>query len=170
MVSIDCFSEIKTKSNQLVTHLEHLISSQNLSWEEHFGFDAIPIDNSWIEKELPLKQIDEIYPIRQLGLLKVPNSSFYNWHVDKYRQSCINCLISRDHHSYSLFGEYKDENYHNNIIELKYKPYTYYLFNNQKKHAVVNLDSKDRYLLSLYFKEEISYEILRDKFLNLKII
>jgi len=163
MKPTDCFSEIKIKSNKLITHLEHLISSQNPSWEEHFGFDAIPIDSSWIEKELPLKEINEIHSIKQLGLLKVSNKSFYDWHVDSYRQSCINCLISKDHHSYLLFGEYKDEYYHNNIIELKYKPYTYYLFNNQKKHSVVNLDSKDRYLLSLYFEEETPYETLRKK-------
>tara|TARA_R100000152_G_scaffold13723_1_gene6127 strand:+ start:231 stop:746 length:516 start_codon:yes stop_codon:yes gene_type:complete len=163
MVSVDCFSEIKTKSTELVLYLEHLISSQDLSWQEHFGFDAKPIEDYWIEKELTLNQINKIHPIKQLGLLKIPGKSFYNWHVDDFRQSCINILISRDHHSYSIFGEYKNDYYHNNIIELKYKPYTYYLFNNQKKHSVVNLDSKDRHLLSLYFRKEISYEILREK-------
>ena len=163
MISIDCFSEIKTKSNKLVLYLENLISSEDLSWQQHFGFDLIPIDDSWIEKELALQQINKIHPIKQLGLLRVKHNSFYDWHVDSYRQSCINCLISKNHHSYCLFGKYKDEWYHNNIIELKYKPYTYYLFNNQKKHAVINLDSKDRHLLSLYFEEEASYERLQRK-------
>ena len=159
----DCFSEIKTKSNKLVFYLEHLISSKNLSWQQHFGFDVIFLNNFWIEKELALNQINKLHPIKQLGLLKVQHKSFYDWHVDDFRQSCINCLVSKEHHSYCLFGEHKDEWYHNNLIELKYKPYTYYLFNNQKKHAVLNLDKKDRYLLSLYFKEEASYEILRKK-------
>ena len=169
MKSIDCFSEIEIKSNQLVSYLEHLVSSHNLRWEEHFGFDVIQIESSWIEKELSLRQINQIHPIKQLGLLRVENKSFYDWHVDSYRQSCINCLISKDHHSYLLFGDFKDEYYHNNIIELKYKPYTYYLFNNQKKHAVMNLDSKDRYLLSLYFEEETSYKILQEKLRNILI-
>ena len=159
----DCFSEIKIKSNRLVLYLEHLIFSENLTWQQHFGFDVIFLDGSWIEKELALNQINKIHAIKQLGLLRVKHKSFYDWHVDDYRQSCINCLVSKEHHSYCLFGEHKDEWYHNNIIELKYKPYTYYLFNNQKKHAVLNLDKKDRYLLSLYFKEEASYEILRKK-------
>ena len=159
----DCFTEIKTKSNELVLYLEHLISNNNLSWQQHFGFDVIFLDDSWIQKELALNQINKIHTIKQLGLLRVKQKSFYDWHVDDYRQSCINCLVSVEHHSYCLFGEHKDEWYHNNIIELKYKPYTYYLFNNQKKHAVMNLDKKDRYLLSLYFQEEVSYEILRKK-------
>jgi len=169
MISIDCFSEIKTKSNELVLYLENLISSKNLSWEQHFGFDVVFLDNSWIQKELALREINEIHSIKQLGLLKVGNKSFYDWHVDDYRQSCINCLVSKEHRSYCLFGKHKDEWYHNNIIELKYKPYTYYLFNNQKKHAVINLDSKDRYLLSLYFNEETSYEILTKKLKSILI-
>ena len=163
MISIDCFSEIKTKSNKLVLYLENLISSEDLSWQQHFGFDLIPIDDSWIEKELALQQINKIHPIKQLGLLRVKHNSFYDWHVDDYRQSCINCLVSKEHNSFCLFGKHKDKWYHNNIIELKYKPYTYYLFNNQKKHAVINLDKRDRYLLSLYFQEEASYEILLSK-------
>tara|TARA_R100000988_G_scaffold91308_1_gene55073 strand:+ start:57 stop:566 length:510 start_codon:yes stop_codon:yes gene_type:complete len=169
MISIDCFSEIKTKSNELVLYLENLISSENLFWQQHFGFDVIFLDNSWIQKELALNEINKIHPIKQLGLLKVENKSFYDWHVDDYRQSCINCLVSKEHHSYCLFGKHKDEWYHNNIIELKYKPYTYYLFNNQKKHAVINLDSKDRYLLSLYFNEETSYKILTKKLKSILI-
>ena len=36
----DCFSEIKTKSTELVLYLENLISFQNLSWQEHFGFEG----------------------------------------------------------------------------------------------------------------------------------
>ena len=62
-----------------------------------------------------------------------------------------------------MFGKRKNKYYYDNIIELKYKPLTYYLFNNQENHAVINLDDKDRYLFSLYFKEETPYETLREK-------
>ena len=165
----DCFSEIKTKSNELALYLENLVSSENLSWHEHFGFDVVFIDNSWIQEELALNEINKIHPIKQLGLLRVKFKSFYGWHVDDYRQSCINCLVSKEHNSYCLFGKHKDEWYHDNIIELKYKPYTYYLFNNQKEHTVLNLDSKDRYLFSLYFEEETSYEILKEKLKSILI-
>jgi len=161
------FSEIKTKSNELVSFLEYLINFEEVPWTEHFGFEASPIDSLWIERELALKEINEIHPIQNLGLLKIPRKSFYNWHVDGFRQSCINLLVSKDHHSYSMFGEYKNEYYYNNLVELNYKPLTYYLFNNQKNHAVINLDDKDRYLFSLYFKDEIPYGILQKKLKNL---
>ena len=165
----DCFSEIKTKSNELALYLEDLISSQNLSWDKHFGFDVVFLDSSWIQKELALKEINELHRIRQIGLLKVSSKYCYHWHVDDFRQSCINSLISKDHYSHTLFGEYKDVFYYNNLIELKYKPYTYYLFNNQRNHTVLNLDNKNRYLFSLYFEEETSYEILRDKLKSILI-
>ena len=83
----DCFSEIKTKSNKLVLYLEHLISSKNLSWQQHFGFDVIFLEDFWIQNELALNQINKIHPIKQLGLLRVKYKSFYDWHVDDYRQS-----------------------------------------------------------------------------------
>jgi len=163
MNTIDCFSEIKTKAKDLVPFLEDLTKFEKIPWQEHFGFKAIPIDTRWIGKESALDKIHKVHPIKQLGLLKVPKKSFYNWHVDDFRQSCINLLVSKDHHSYSVFGEHQNDYYHNNIIELNYKPLTYYLFNNQRKHAVINLDSKDRYLFSLYFEEETPYEVLQEK-------
>ena len=163
MNTTDCFSEIKTKGKDLILHLEYLISLKNLAWQEHFGFQAVQIDITWVKKEPALKQIDEIHPIKQLGLLKVPKKSFYNWHVDDFRQSCINLLISKEHNSYSIFGEHQNDYYYKNIIELNYEPSTYYLFNNQKSHAVFNMDSEDRYLFSLYYKNEQPYEIMCKK-------
>ena len=40
MKTSDCFSEIKTKANELVPFLEFLISL-DLPWKEHFGFEGI---------------------------------------------------------------------------------------------------------------------------------
>ena len=161
----DCYSQLFSHANEIVSFLRCLSTSTKLPWEEHFGFQAIPIDSEWIKKEHMLSQVNEVQPIKQLGLLKIPPKSFYNWHVDDYRQSCINLLISENfgRQSITVFGKEKNGYYHDNIIELKYMPSTYYLFNNQVKHSVLNLDDKDRYLLSLYFEEELPYEVVRDK-------
>jgi hypothetical protein len=89
----------------------------------------------------------------------------YDWHVDEFRLSCINLLISQDHHSHTLFG--MQRNYANKVItELEYEPNTFYLFNNQIQHCVINLD-RPRYLLSLYFEEEIPFIKLKEKLANL---
>ncbi len=161
------FAKIETKAGPLLEHLNNLIES-NLPFRKHFGFDAIPIDLNWIEEEQSLKEIHNIQPIKALGLLKVPSNSFYNWHVDDFRRSCINMLVSERHDSHCLFSETKD-NYYREIIELKYEPETYYLFNNQKQHCVMNL-GKNRYLFSLYFEEEIHYPLIHQKLRNNSII
>ena len=93
MKTSDCFSEIKTKANELVPFLEFLISL-DLPWKEHFGFEAFPIETCWIEKEDALREIDKINPIKHLGLLKIPKKSFYNWHVRWVGAKC-GC-VSRD--------------------------------------------------------------------------
>ena len=166
----DCFSELKTKGKELIPYLEYLTTFDKLPWQEHYGFNAIQIDNKWINKEPALKEVHKIHPIKQLGLLKIPKKSFYNWHVDDFRQSCINLLVSKELNSYSMFGEHDGNYYHNNIIQLSYKPNTYYLFNNQNNHCVLNLNETDRYLFSLYFYKEIPYSVIKKNFMVNSII
>ena len=94
-----------------------------------------------------------------LGLLRIPPNSIYDWHKDEYRLSAVNMLIKHDH-SHSLFAKSRD-NYYINITELSYQPYTYYLFNNQQYHSVLNFN-KPRYLFSLYFDKELDYTSLKE--------
>jgi hypothetical protein len=161
--SENCFLPLKQKAEGVIDFIEWLID-QELPWDEHFGFDAVPVDSCWIETEPALCKVNQLQPIKQLGLLRIPPQSMYDWHVDQYRLSCLNLLISQNHHSHTLFGIQR--NYINkNICELQYEPKTYYLFNNQIEHCVINLDSP-RYLLSLYFEEETAYDELKQRFLK----
>lgn len=154
----DCFSALKLKAQELSLYLRGLISEE-LLWQEHFGFDCVEIDRRWIDREPALKAVHSLHQIRQLGLLRVQAKSMYDWHVDGYRHSCLNMLISENHNSITLFG--RQRNYVNkDITQLQYEPDTYYLFNNQMEHCIINLDG-DRYLFSLYFEEEIPYYQLK---------
>jgi hypothetical protein len=174
IIQEDCFSEIKTKGQEIIPYLEELINKDNLLWEPHFGFKAINIETNWIQREPALQQVNNISKIKQLGVLKVPKKSTYNWHVDVYRLACINLLISKNHNSHTLFGKYSNNNYYENFvcdfIELEYKPATFYLFNNKFTHSVVNLDHRDRFLLSLYFEKQLPYKILKEKFKQTSMI
>ena len=153
----ECFAPLNELAKTLPAYLRQVAQDQP-PWQEHFGFDCVPIGNEWIEREPALRSLNRVHPIKQLGLLKVPAWTMYDWHIDAYRLSCVNMLISEDHHSHTLFGrQINDMN--KSVQELQYKPDTYYLFNNQHKHCVINLDS-DRHLLSLYFSQEIAYDRL----------
>ena len=151
------FNKIQVKSDKLYDYLYNL-SHEALPWVEHFGFDAFDIDLSWREKDKGLAAIHSLYPIKRLGLLRIPPNCMYDWHVDEYRLSTVNMLIKHSH-SHCLFGLNRGD-YYINTLELDYKPNTYYLFNNQEYHSVVNF-CEPRYCFSLYFEKELDYQAVK---------
>lgn len=154
-----CFSLLKLPAGGILAHCSLAIDNAEQHWWPHYGFLASPLDSDWIEREPALRAVQQITPIKQLGILKMPDHWVYHWHRDQNRQACINLLLSRHHHSHTLFGEpVNGTNMH--CLELTYRPGRYYLFNNQVPHTVINLDV-DRYLLSLEFEEARSYDELR---------
>ena len=94
-------------------------------------------------------KINEQFPINRAAVLMSEPYQNYEWHTDQYRGTCINMLLSYDHVSHCLFGIKKNET---NVYfhELKYEPSTFYIFNNQFPHSVINFE-KPRYLFSLEF-------------------
>ena len=147
----NCFAPLKERAGELPAFLRQLVLQQP-AWTKHHAFDCVPIDNSWIQKEPALRALHAVNPIMQLGLLQIAASTMYDWHVDGPRLACVNMLVSEGHRSHTLFGVQVDA-VNKEICELRYEPGTYYLFNNQQQHCVVNLDGP-RHLLSLYFRQE----------------
>ena len=108
----------------------------------------------------------------KLRLYKIPKNSVYNWHQD-YNVGCALNLVMDEYNCHTLFStkthSYKTTTGHpiiHDVIELKYVPCKYTLFNNQQLHQVVNLDDRDRYLLTMTFPKEISYEVVKDWYLS----
>ena len=126
---------------------------------EWASVQAVPIPLEFIDIEPALKKLDQVWRINRLGLLRVESMTVYDWHVDEKRESCVNLLYSLDNNSHTLFGTQRDQ-LNKDVIELKYEPNTFYLFNNQVEHTVINLDGP-RYLFSLYFEEEKDYHSLK---------
>jgi len=163
----DCYAPLKTKSGLLFKHLQELVQ-QPLEWQKHFGFDCVELTPGWIDAEPALAAVDQVCPIQRLGLLRIPPFTFYDWHVDAYRQSCINMQINLDHPSHTLFG-YQVDDHNKDVIELRYQPRTFYLFNNQIEHCVANLGGP-RYVFSLYFKKEQHFEFVKTDLLEAGLI
>ena len=155
----DCFCPLRQKAEQLPDFIAWAIGEDPV-WESHFGFEAFEIPSEFIELEPALSELNKIWPIGRLGLLKVDGMSVYDWHVDQHRLSCVNMLFSVNSMSHTLFGTQRDH-LNKDVVELIYEPDTFYLFNNQVLHTVINLDSP-RYLFSLYFEQEKDYFELKD--------
>jgi len=154
------FKELTLQPDLLLDEINSIDKEKQI-WSDHFGFHAIELDPNLIQADAALKLVHQVQPIARIGLLMIRPLNFYKWHTDGFRQCCLNMLISQDHSSHTLFGKQFD--YQNmSIVELKYKPKTLYLFNNQEQHCVINFNGP-RYLFSLYFCEETPYQIVRDR-------
>ena len=160
------FTPLSIKSGEFFDYLNEIVShDKDLAWKIHWGWDAIEVDSNWIQKDYALRSINKLQPIKQLGILKAPLDSFYQFHIDPHRLSTINMLIlGKDSHCF--FMEDRHDGYYFDCAELKYEPRTYYLFNNQAFHGVFN-KSKPRYMFSLYFENEIKFSDLQIKLKSL---
>jgi len=120
-------------------------------WYPYYNFVASPIPHEILGLDSFLVDLARKRKFHA-GILRMEPNTCYNWHTDTDRKVGINMLLSDDGHSQCLFldGEpgvvFKTQ-------ELKYEPDTYYVFNTQVPHMVLNT-TEPRYMFSLEFLEE----------------
>jgi len=121
------------------------------SWEQYYNFMAVPVPREILRLDSFMVSLAKKRTFHA-GVLKMEPNTCYNWHTDTDRKTGLNMLLSDDGNSRCVFlaGEpgvvFKTQ-------ELKYKPDTYYVFNTQIPHAVLNTE-KPRYLFSVEFLEK----------------
>jgi hypothetical protein len=99
------------------------------------------------------------YPLA-VGILRLDPHTTYDWHTDTRRGVCINMLLNNAQ-SNCLFSVGAALATHS-FVELKYRLGSYYIFNNQVPHMVINFN-ESRYLMSVEFeadKNQLTYERL----------
>jgi hypothetical protein len=150
---INCYSALNQKSSVLVEYCQKIIDNENSVWYPYIGWDVNLVPREVILEEPILSAINKKFIINRAAVLMSEPYQNYEWHTDQYRGVCINMLLSHDHMSHCLFGTRKNET---NVYfhELKYQPSTFYIFNNQFPHSVINFD-KPRYLFSLEFVDSV---------------
>ena len=154
------YKEFKDKSKVISNCWKELIDPE--SEIEYLGWNATPISSKIWKQEEVLKTINNKFPFKGVGLIKMPTNYNYNWHVDDNRGCGINMLLEHEE-SHSFFREIGYQNNYNfnaSFIELKYKPDTFYVFNTQRSHCVYNF-GKPRYLFTCELYQdvnELSYE------------
>lgn len=152
-----CFMKIG-QSVVLPTFFERNLDS--LQFADYFGFESALLPMSLLMREPVLASVHAIAPIARGGVLRLQPHSCYVWHQDESRGVCINLLLTPDSPSHTLFGfEQKGNRSQIDIIALNYQPSTFYLFNNQIPHTVINFD-QPRFLFSLEFeagKHQLTY-------------
>jgi hypothetical protein len=133
----------------------------------HNGFYTHPVLNqeNVIECNPFLKWLYNQYEFN-CGVIKMSPNILYNFHKDVSRGVCVNVLLEHEN-SVTLFSEkvFASNSHYSDLIELKYKPKKFYLFNNQIPHGVFNIKG-NRSIFSIEFalnKYKLSYPVLKQK-------
>lgn len=128
-------------------------------WKPYFNFYAtqVPFDLAFGDPILYMLGMQHKLAV---GILRLDPYTTYDWHTDTRRGVCINMLLNNAK-SNCLFSMQESDATHS-FIELKYRIGSYYVFNNQVPHMVINFN-ESRYLMSVEFeadKNKLTYEQL----------
>jgi hypothetical protein len=106
-----------------------------------------------------------------LQIYKIPNQCCYKWHRDTIIGCSLN-IVLEEYNCHTIFNKSKhpldfstDESHMSSIVELKYEPKKFYLFNSQIQHSVINLD-RDRMLVTYVFPKPTTYQLIKDWYIN----
>jgi hypothetical protein len=137
----------------------------SFEWSNNNGWIFFEIPKEvWI-KESFLNTIDKQFKISYVGILKVYPHRSYEWHVDDSRGLAINMLLSDNSKSHCYFGRESIESWDQyEIVECPYSKDSFYLFNTQCPHMILNLN-EERYLVTVEFevdKEHLKYNDVRE--------
>lgn len=96
-----------------------------------------------------------------MRLYMFPSMTVYNWHRDAEMGCSLN-LVLDDYSAHTLFNPTDMKEIIDSVVELKYEKNKWYLFNSQILHSVINVDSKDRVLLTITFPKNVTYNEVSD--------
>jgi len=122
---------------------------ETYNWVPYYNFLATPVPEKILAKDPFLVKLSR-KRMFHAGILKMEPNTCYNWHVDTDRKVGLNMLLM-DQDSQCLFLD-GEPGVVVKTKELEYKPDTYYAFNTQIPHMVINTIGP-RYLFSLQFVE-----------------
>jgi hypothetical protein len=127
-------------------------NTKDTDWRMHHGFRMcfVPL-NSILWKTAFLQKLFDNYRI-DINLFEVDPLTFYVWHVDIPRQTCINVLL-QGYDGYTFYSSPKVINEKQigqlrQITEVKYAPNKALLLNVRKEHCVMVKEQK-RLLMSM---------------------
>jgi hypothetical protein len=120
-------------------------------WTQYYNFTAVQVPREILQLDSFLVGLAGKRTFHA-GVLRMEPNTCYNWHVDTDRKVGLNMMLSDDGNSRCLFLD-GEPGVVFNTRELKYEPDTYYAFNTQVPHMVLNT-TKPRYLFSVEFLEQ----------------
>ena len=163
---IKCYQPIEYDASYIVNAVQEYLPKAIWRWKTYMtvavGFHLLsePI----VQSDRLLKQLhDKFQP--QLRLYQIPSKSFYRFHKDALFDVSMNMILEQYNCHTVFINEVLNEHVYK-LDELVYTPQKFYLFNTQIPHAVMNLDDRERVLVSFNFPKGISFETVDDWYQN----
>jgi hypothetical protein len=155
----------KIPSRSVITKelLGFAATAQN--WQDYYNFKAIQVPIEMLSKDPFLVALFHKHPF-VAGIVQLSPYVCYDWHIDSRRGVGVNMLLTPEIKSHCLFTNTEGVQFP--FEELVYEPDTYYLFNTQVRHAVINF-YEPRYLFTIEFaadKDQLSFENLLEQIKN----
>jgi hypothetical protein len=135
------------RSNIVKPLMELVKQSLIDEWMTYYNFRALPVPVTILLKDPFFTKLAERHSFHA-GILRMPGSTCYNWHTDTERKVSINMLL-QDVQSDCLFMD-GEPSITFRCRKVPYFPETYYAFNTQVPHMVIN-HVGDRYMFSVEF-------------------
>ena len=157
------YYEIPSRSVIAKELLEFAATAQN--WQDYYNFKAIQVPVEMLVKDPFLVALFNKHPF-VAGITQLSPYVCYDWHIDSRRGVGVNMLLTPEIKSHCLFTSAEGAQFP--FEELVYEPDTYYLFNTQMRHTVINF-YEPRYLFTLEFaadKDQLSFESLLEQIKN----
>ena len=136
------------------TITDYLLSVAHMEgpWTPYFNFMARPVGYDILYKDPFFQWLGQHYNFIA-GVLKMEAYQQYDWHVDTRRGVRVNMLLEHGN-SLLMFTE-RPNDLVKNIYPIKYQPKTYYIFDTQTPHCVINL-SAPRFLFTVEFEKDLN--------------
>jgi hypothetical protein len=154
----DYFTPVITDSTFL-SKVKEFIPNATWKWVPSM-FIATNLSSAHIANDNLLSAVHSKF-LGELNLYKIPCRSVYGWHQDKESIGCSLNMALDQYHCHTLFsvGNHGTP-FLQKVIELEYEANKWYAFNSKQLHTVINLDERDRYLLSYVLPSNVTYQNL----------
>lgn len=161
---IEYFYNTKIRSPISDTIIDNLENYQWWTGRRGGQWQPTIFDQTLIDKDPFLKKIHDRLQGR-INLFKFPPNTYYQWHCDGTNSFNLNLTLKNYDRSFIVFEKINQNPnvIHKNskeIVELRYEPLTWYVFNAQIPHTIFNLENEFRYILTYNVSKDtgISYQ------------
>jgi hypothetical protein len=173
----DCFCQIHGNGRSVEEYFQNNFNNIEFSnpqpnfnvWKHFYTTPDVTLEI--IKNNETLSRINAVLEISVCSFMEISPNSWLAWHYDFPRKGpALNLLLTPESRSHSLFSRNITDT--SNLVECKYQPHQFCLYNTEIIHSILNFENP-RYLFSAVFKrgqEDLSWTEAKEIFSSIGLI